>query len=60
MKTYNNWGWVKPTQHKNNMADIFSEAIDDTPRAAKQLKQLCQWVDQLVENYNSKQTECDK
>lgn len=60
MKTYNNWGWVKPTQHSRNTADIFSEAIESQSRASRQLGQLCLWLDKLIENYNSKQTESDK
>ena len=44
-----NW-YTKPTKHPNNTADCFDS----------QLLDLIDWLDKLVEEYNSKQTVGDK
>lgn len=42
--------YTKPTNHPNNTADVFDS----------QLLDLIDWLDKLIENYNSKQTVGDK
>jgi len=42
--------YTKPTNHPNNTADYFDSRLLD----------LLDWLDKLIENNNSKQTESNK
>lgn len=42
--------YTKPTNHPNNTADVFDSRLLD----------LLDWLDKLIENNNSKQTESNK